>query len=132
MPYFISFKGISQKKDVGEDLTDSNGNNNNNNNVYEGIDAPIATSGNNIYIVWWKNTTGNNEIMFRASTDNGQTFSDKINLSNSTDADSQDAEIEATDNGDVIISWWERNSTNTEPVVRISNDNDQMFDLLLR
>jgi hypothetical protein len=44
----------------------------------------------------------------------------------------RDAEIEATDNGDVIISWWERNSTNTEPVVRISNDNDQMFDSLLR
>ena len=32
-------------------------------------DAPIATSGNKIYIAWWTNKTGNNEVMFRASTD---------------------------------------------------------------
>ena len=51
--------------------------------------APIATSGNNIYIAWWANKTGNNEVMFRASTDGGKTFGDKINLSNSTKADSQ-------------------------------------------
>jgi hypothetical protein len=46
--------------------------------------APIATSGDNVYIAWWTNKTGNNEVMFRASTDNGATFGDKINLSNST------------------------------------------------
>jgi len=42
--------------------------------------APIATSRDNIYIAWWSNKTGNNEVMFRASTDNGATFGDKINL----------------------------------------------------
>jgi hypothetical protein len=31
--------------------------------------------------------------MFRASVDGGVTFGDKINLSNSTDADSIDAEL---------------------------------------
>jgi hypothetical protein len=46
--------------------------------------APIATSGNNTYIAWWDNKTGNDEVMFRASTDGGKTFWDKINLSNST------------------------------------------------
>ena len=111
--------------DVGEDLTESGGGDNN--DVCEGIDAPIATSGDNIYIGWWTNTTGNHEVMFRASADNGQTFSDKINLSNSTDADSQDAEIEATEGGDVIITWWERNATSNEPVTRISNDNGVTF-----
>jgi hypothetical protein len=30
--------------------------------------------------------------MFRASTDGGKTFGDKINLSNSTKSDSQDAQ----------------------------------------
>ena len=44
--------------------------------------APIATSDNNVYITWWSNKTGNEEVMFRASTDNGATFGDKINLSN--------------------------------------------------
>ncbi|MDQ3836363.1 MAG: hypothetical protein M3270_05450, partial [Thermoproteota archaeon] len=53
--------------------------------------VPMAVSqdGNNVYIVWWTNKSENWEVMFRASNDGGQTFGDKINLSNSTDADSQ-------------------------------------------
>lgn len=48
--------------------------------------APIATSGDNIFVVWWTDKTGNNndEVFFRASTRNGQTFGDKVSLSNST------------------------------------------------
>src|SRR5213594_2601763 len=46
--------------------------------------APITTSGDNVYIAWWTNKTGNNEVTFRASSDGGKTFGDKINLSNST------------------------------------------------
>ena len=45
--------------------------------------APIATSGDNVYIAWWTNKTGNNEVTFRVSSDDGKTFGDKINLSNS-------------------------------------------------
>jgi hypothetical protein len=62
------------------------------------VRAPIAISGNNVYIAWWSNKTGNNEVMFRASTDNGVTFGNKINLSNTTEADSEDAEIAASGN----------------------------------
>ncbi len=36
--------------------------------------APIATSGNNVYLVWSSNKTGNYEIMFRASSDHGQSL----------------------------------------------------------
>jgi hypothetical protein len=58
--------------------------------------APIATSGdNNVYMAWWTNKTGNDEVMFKASTDGGKTFGDKMNLSNSTNAQSQDAQIAA-------------------------------------
>ena len=58
--------------------------------------APIATSGdNNVYITWWSNKTGNDEVMFKSSTDGGKTFGDKMNLSNSTRSDSQDAQISA-------------------------------------
>jgi hypothetical protein len=60
--------------------------------------------------------------MFRASTDGGATFADKINLSNSTDAKSQDVEI-AADGDNVVISWWERNQTSEEPVMIVSNNN---------
>ena len=36
--------------------------------------APIAASGDNVYVTWWDNKIGNWEIYFRASTDNGATF----------------------------------------------------------
>lgn len=93
--------------------------------------APIATSGDNTYIAWWTNKTGNDEVMFRSSTDNGATFGDKINLSNSTNSESQDAEI-AAQGDNVIISWWERNVTSNEPVVRMSTDNGQTFGPILK
>src|SRR5919197_1256953 len=89
--------------------------------------APIATSGdNNVYVVWWSNKTGNNEVMFKASTDGGKTWSNKMNLSNTPKSDSQDAQIAAAGNN-VYVTWWERNQTMNEPVMRISHDNGNSF-----
>ena len=92
--------------------------------------APITTSGENVYITWWTNKTGNEEVMFRASTDNGATFGDKINLSNTTEADSDDAEIAAS-GANVYVTWWERNETSDTPVARVSNDNGATFGQML-
>jgi type II secretory pathway pseudopilin PulG len=91
---------------------------------------PIATSDNNVYVTWWTNKTGNDEVMFRASTDNGVTFGDKMNLSNTTEADSDDAEIAASGNS-VYVTWWERNDTSDTPVARVSNDNGATFGPML-
>jgi hypothetical protein len=44
--------------------------------------------------------------MFRASNGGGQTFSDKINLSITTDTDSSKLEI-AGEGDTVVVSWWE-------------------------
>ena len=95
-------------------------------------DAPISTSGDkNVYVAWWTNKTGNDEVMFKASTDGGKTFSDKMNLSNTTNAQSQDVQIAAEGNN-VYVSWWERNQTSNEPVMRISADNGKTFgDLIM-
>jgi hypothetical protein len=93
--------------------------------------ALIATSSENIYIVWWSNETGDHEVMFRASVDGGQTFGDKINLSNTTGAESIDAEI-ATSGDSVFLTWWEQNQTANDPVMKISNDNGKTFGPLLR
>jgi hypothetical protein len=93
--------------------------------------APIVISGDNVYIVWWNNNTGNDEVNFRTSADGGATFADKINLSNSTNSDSQDAEISAEE-GNVVVTWWERNQTAEEPVLRISTDNGETFGPLLK
>ena len=89
--------------------------------------APMATSGdNNVYVTWWSNKTGNDEVMFKASTDGGKTFSNKMNLSNSPKSDSQDVQIAAAGNN-VYVTWWERNQTMNEPVMRVSNDNGKTF-----
>ena len=88
--------------------------------------APIATSGNDVYITWWSNKSGNDEVMFKASTDGGKTFGDKMNLSNTPKSNSQDAQIAAAGRN-VYVSWWERNQTMNEPIMRVSNDNGKTF-----
>jgi hypothetical protein len=94
--------------------------------------APAVVTGDNIYIAWWTNNTenGNEEVMFRASSDAGATFGDKINLSNTTDADSWRVELHGE--GDtVVVSWWETNQTSDVPVARISTDAGETFGPLL-
>jgi hypothetical protein len=90
--------------------------------------APTAISGDNVYVTWWTNNTanGNGEVMFRASTDGGISFGDKINLSNTTDSDSTRAEIDS-DGNNVIVTWWETNQTDDTPVAIVSNDAGATF-----
>lgn len=86
--------------------------------------APIATSGDNVYIVWF--TDGKKEVMFRASNDSGQTFGDKINLSNTTDSNSAHADIAAS--GDkVYVSFHDNKTGNVDTYVRASTDGGQTF-----
>jgi hypothetical protein len=94
--------------------------------------APVAISGENVYVAWWTNNTanGNEEIMFRASTDGGATFGDKINLSNTTNADSWKVEIDS-DADSVVVTWWETNQTSDTPVMRVSSDNGVTFGPML-
>jgi uncharacterized protein (UPF0333 family) len=93
-----------------------------------GMAAVIATSDENVYVVWGNNDTANNnsEVMFRASIDGGQTYGDKVNLSNSSGSNSTDFDVQATiDN--VIVSWWETNQTSAEPVIVFSGDRGATF-----
>ena len=90
------------------------------------LPASSATSGENVYIVWASNKTGIPDVLFRASTDGGQTYNDKINLSNSSNADSTDAAISA-EGGSITVTWWETNETSEEPLVRTSTDFGESF-----
>ena len=94
-----------------------------------GLGAPIATSGDNVYIAWWTNKTGNNEVMFRASSDGGKTFGDKINLSNST-VNSERAEI-GTSGKNVFVTWWQPMNGKDVPMLRVSTDNGKTFGAIL-
>jgi hypothetical protein len=116
-----------------EDGAQVSRNTENNQQPFTQTRAPIASSGENVYMAWWTNNTsnGNNEVMFRSSTNGGQTFGDKINLSNTTDADSTRVEID--EEGDsVFVSWWETNQTSDTPVMRVSTDNGATFGPILR
>jgi hypothetical protein len=89
--------------------------------------APIAVSENNAYVLWWDNKTGNWEIFFRASQDNGKTFGDEINLSNDTTR-SDDGSIAAQGNSVYVTRWNTNNQTGLrEPVFIASNDNGNTF-----
>lgn len=90
-----------------------------------------AITGDKVYVAWWTNKTGNDEVMFRASTDIGKTFGDVINLSNSTDSNSTRVEIDSDANS-VVVTWWETNQTADTPVMRVSNDNGKTFGPLLK
>jgi len=90
------------------------------------IGGTIAVSGSNVYAAWWNNKTGDFEVMFRASTDNGHTFGPKINLSNSPGVASTDAQMGA-EGKNVYVIWWETSGHTAEPFLRISYDNGKTF-----
>ncbi|HJU34881.1 MAG TPA: hypothetical protein VJ695_07150, partial [Nitrososphaera sp.] len=57
----------------------------------------------------------------------------KINLSNSSDTESQNAEIVAAAGGNVFVSWWETSpeTGSSESVLRVSTDGGQTFGPLI-
>ena len=89
--------------------------------------APMAISDNNLYVAWWGNGTGNYEVMFKASNNNGQTFGDKINLSNSTNGTSVGASVAASGNN-VYVTYWDNKTGTGRVYVRASGDNGKTFE----
>jgi hypothetical protein len=95
--------------------------------LYSGPRASIAISGNNsIYLTWWDNKTGNNEVFFAGSTDGGKTFGEPINLSNAKGA-SADSQIAAAQNS-VYVTWWDNKTGNWDVFSRASTDGGKTFD----
>jgi hypothetical protein len=90
-------------------------------------DAPMAASGENVYVVWWSNRTGQFEVMFRASHDSGRIFEDKINLSNTPEGASLQATIAASGDNNVIVTWLDNQTGSVETYVRTSTDRGQTF-----
>ena len=89
-------------------------------------DAPLASSGDNVYVVWSSNKTGNWEILFRASIDGGKTFGDKINLSNSTNANSAHPDISASGNN-VHVSFHDNKTGSVDTYAITSTDKGKTF-----
>jgi hypothetical protein len=88
--------------------------------------VPIGASGDNVYVAWISNKTGNWEAMFRTSNDNGKSFADKINISNSPSSDSLDPDIAASGD-DVYVAWHDNKTGNWDTYIRTSKDRGQTF-----
>jgi hypothetical protein len=93
--------------------------------IYSGARASIAVSDNNIYLTWWDNKTGNNEVFFAASNDGGKTFDKEINLSNANGG-SADSQVSAQGNN-VYVTWWDNKTGDWKVFSRSSNDNGKTF-----
>jgi hypothetical protein len=93
--------------------------------LYSGPRASIATSGDNVYLTWWDNKTGNNEIFFAASNDGGKTFDNEINLSNAKGG-SADSQVSAQGDN-VYVTWWDNKTGNWQVFSKASNDNGKTF-----
>src|SRR6266498_2014391 len=93
--------------------------------LYSGPRASMAVSDNNIYLTWWDNKTGNNEVFFAANIDGGKTFGKEINLSNAKGG-SADSQISAQGNN-VYVTWWDNKTGDWQEFSKVSNDNGKTF-----
>jgi hypothetical protein len=90
--------------------------------------STISVTGRHVYVAWHTNNTvnGNEEVFFRASTDGGKTFGDKVYLSHTVSSNSTRIEIDS--DGDIVAEqWWESNETDDVPAMRVSDDNGETF-----
>ena len=85
----------------------------------------IAASGNNVYVTWTESISGNFDIFFAVSNNNGTSFGTPINLSNTAGA-SQQPQI-ATSGNNVYVTWAETISGNNEIFFAASNNNGTSF-----
>ena len=84
------------------------------NNSTETYSPSIAAAGSNVYIVWDDFvTTGNSEIYFRSSTDNGVNWGNETRLTNNS-ASSEHASLIAEPSGLLHIAWTDRRDGNEE------------------
>jgi hypothetical protein len=105
--------------------------------------APIAVSGNNLFIVWPDNRTivptdvssatthANWDIFFVRSPDLGQSFAEPINLSNSANGTSIGAEIAIHDrdpeHASIYVTFWDNKTGENNPYFVFSNDSGIKF-----
>ena len=86
----------------------------------------IATYDNQVYAIWADDSSGNREVLFTRSQDNGATFETTSNLSNNT-SDSFNQEISVFGD-DVYVVWLDRDEDgNTNILLRSSADGGTTF-----
>ena len=86
----------------------------------------IATSGNNVYVIWFDSPIGfgsEGEILYTRSTDEGATFDDAINLIHSGSG----SQVIAASGNNVYIVWSDKLSGNNEILLVTSTNEGNTF-----
>ena len=96
------------------------------NNPGNSTDAQITLYQNNVYVVWTDDTTGNGDIYFKRSVDNGTTFAETENLSTNSTSSSTGPQISAVGNN-VYVVWQDMVSGSNEIFYRHSNNTGEKF-----
>src|SRR5829696_934478 len=84
-----------------------------------------AISGSNVYVVWSDNATGNGDIYFKRSVDNGTSFGSTQNLSTNP-GNSTAAQIAAYQDN-VYVVWEDATTGNGDIYLKASLDNGTKF-----
>ena len=97
------------------------------NNTGASLSPHIAASGNNVYVIWTDNTTGNGDVYFKASLENGNKFKGKKILAKNI-GNSLQPQMAVSRDGNLIFGVWKDNTKYDPPENGTSPD----FDLLFR
>ena len=91
-------------------------------------DPRMSLFGNAIHVIWQDDTLGPDEILYKRSIDNGNSFFETMNISQSVDIDSINGKIYAINNK-VYIVWTEGNFNEgrTSIFARASSDGGATF-----
>ena len=85
----------------------------------------VAVYGNSVYAIWADDTSGNREVLFTRSVDNGTSFDSVKNLSNNT-SDSLNQEIAVFGNN-IYVAWLDQDEDRTNILLRASADGGATF-----
>jgi hypothetical protein len=88
----------------------------------------ISIEGDNVYVVWQEGSSGDREIFFAVSNNNGQTFSTPPDNLSDNEEDSIDPQISSTGNN-VYVVWRDFSISNNDIIISFatSDDNGQNF-----
>ncbi len=87
----------------------------------------IAAYDEKVHVAWIDNSLGNKEILLATSIDNGTTFSEAINLSNTLNTNSRNLELSAFENNVYAVWLDEDEQGNGIILFTASNDGGESF-----
>jgi hypothetical protein len=85
----------------------------------------LSAYGNNVYVVWADDASGNREVLFAKSDDNGSTFGDATSLSNNP-SDSFNPEI-AVSGSNIYVVWLDEDDEGSRIMFMASADGGETF-----